>query len=151
MTIKLSSLETDLNAEAQGEWVSVKEWIGLNPEQPFTPVPLPGLEFHVKSLNDHAYKVARQKAAEELEKRKKDYPDEVIPDEVAGAAEGKILADHIVLGWRGFDVEYSPETAAKALPKPASRTLRQMVLWCASKVGRREVEFVTEAADKLGK
>lgn len=151
MTIKLSSLDIDIKAEAEGEWVAIKEWIGLNPDQPFTPVALPGLEFHVKSLNDHGYKVARQKAAEDLEKRKKDFPGESVPDDVAGAAEGKLIAEHLLLGWKGFDVDYSAETAAKALPKPASRTLRQMILYCASKVGRREVEFVTVEADKLGK
>lgn len=151
MTIKLSSLDVDITAEATGEWVPIKEWIGLKPDHPFTATPLPGLEFHVKSLNDHAYKVARQKAAEELEKRRKDYPGEAVPDDVAGAVEGRILAEHILLGWRGFDVDYSAETAARALPKPASRTLRQMILFCANKVGKREVEFVTVEADRLGK
>lgn len=151
MTIKLSSLDVDIKAETEGEWIAVKEWVGLDPDKPFTTTPLPGLRFHVRSLNDHGYKIARQKAAEELEKKRKDYSGEMIPDDVSGVYEGKIVADHLLLGWEGFDVEYSPEVAAMALPKPASRTLRQMVIFCASKVGKREVEFVTAEADKLGK
>lgn len=151
MTIKFSSLEVDTKAEAEGEWIAVKEWVGLNPDQPFTAVPLPGLEFHVRSLNDHGYKVARQKAAEELEKKRKDFSDEIIPEEVSGAAEGRVIAESLLLGWRGLDMEYSPETALAALPKPSARTIRQMILFCATKVGKREIEFVEDAAKNLGK
>jgi len=145
MTIKLSSLEIDTRAEAEGEWIAVEEW-PLDPKNPYNQVPLPGLKFRVRSLNDQGYKNARQKAAEELEKQRNSFPGKIVPDDISGEAEGRVIAERLLLGWEGLDMDYAPETAAAVLPKASARTIRQMILWCAGRVGRREVEFVEDAA-----
>lgn len=145
MTIKLKSLLTDTTAEREGEWIDVREWGGLDPDKPWEVIKTDGLRFHVKSINDPAYKVARQKMLEDLEARRSGFPDNIIPDDHVGAAEGKLLATSLLIGWDGFEEKYSAETAADLLPQPGARLLREMIVFCASKVGKRKVEFVKAA------
>jgi hypothetical protein len=149
--LKFSSLEVDIKAETDGEWIPIKKWIGLDPDEPYSVTDLPGIEFFVRSDNYQPYKVARQKLGEKLEETKSDYPDGIIPDDVADIEHGRIMAEHLLLGWKGFDVEYTPEMAMAALTKPAGRVHRQMVIFCARKVGRRKAEFDKDAAKNLGK
>lgn len=144
-TIKLASLKIDSKAETEGEWIAINRWTGLNPQHPYDVTELPGLKFHVRSLNNSSYRLARQKAAEGLEKAKKDYPGEIIPDDVAAAAEGKLIDEELLLGWEGFDEAYSKPLAADMLCHPDGRTLREMVTFCAARVGKREVEFIKDA------
>jgi hypothetical protein len=148
MTIKLASLKVDTKAETAGEWKEVNEWIGLVPDRPWEITKLPGLKFQVRSTNDMTYKVARQKASEDLEARKtaKEFAGDVVPSDVQAAAEGKVICDNLLLGWEGFDEPYSPELAADLLCSPDGRNIRDMVLVCAGKVGKREVEFLEGAA-----
>jgi len=143
--LKLSSLERDIQAENEGEWVPVKKWFGLDPDDPNGFTELPNLKFKVRSGNYQPYKIARQKAAERFEEMKTDYPDG-IPDDLAESEAGKLIAEHLLLGWEGLDVEYTPEVAIAALKKPAASVHRNMVLFCVSKVGRRKAEFVETAA-----
>jgi hypothetical protein len=149
--IKFESLEINTKAESEGEWVPVKRWYGLDPDLPYSVTELPGLEFHVKSINDPAYRVAHQKMIEELEIQKKSYPDEIVPDEIVDGLEGKLIADRLLLSWKGFDIDYSADVARAALQKSSARTIRQMILSCAAKVGKKKVEFVTAEVDNLGK
>jgi hypothetical protein len=146
MTIKIASLKVDTKAEAEGEWVDIKEWIGLVPDRPWEVTATPGLRYRVKSMNDSGYKVARQKAYEALEKNKDTYPDGVIPEEITAAADGKAIVDHILLEWDGFDEPYSKELATTLLCDADGRNFRQMVAFCAAKVGKREIQFMDEAA-----
>lgn len=146
MKIKISSLKVDTKAEADGAWIDVNEWAGLNPENPFGVTSDLGLKFRVRSVNDAAYKVARQKAIEEFENIKDDYPDGVVPDAVSDALLGKVIADTLLLEWDGFDEPYSAEYAATVLADPDSRNLRNMVIYCANRVGKRYLERIEEAA-----
>ena len=141
MTVKMDSLAANLKAEADGEWIPVKEWSGLNPDRPLEVTPLPGVAFRVRSTNYDAYVVARQAA---LEKIKQDYPDEKVPQEVASRIEGELAARHLLLEWRGFDVPYSIEAANAIVTAEEHRNIRGMIYWCAGRVGRKQVEFVKD-------
>ncbi|TIU02336.1 MAG: hypothetical protein E5W43_00910 [Mesorhizobium sp.] len=142
MTVKLGSLAADLKKEREGDWIEVKDWPGLNPEKPLESVPLPGLAFNVRSLNYPPYVVARQAA---LEKLKQDYPDGNVPPDVTAKIEGELSVEHLLLGWRGLDTEYSPDLVQVIMIAEEHRTMRSMVAWCAGRVGKKQVEFVENA------
>jgi hypothetical protein len=143
MTIKLGSLAADLSKEREGEWVEPKEWPGLNPEKPMEMTALPGVAFHVRSTNYPAYVTARQAVLEDL---KKNYPDDKVPADVAARIEGQLAVEHLLLGWRGFDIAYSADAVQTILAAEEHRVLRSMIYWCAGRVGKRQVEFVKDAA-----
>ena len=82
---------------------------------------------------------------------RKDFDDGIVPDDVIEAENGRLMAEHLLLGWKGLDADYTPELALTALTKPAARIHRQMVMYCAAKVGRRKAEFIAAEADNLGK
>lgn len=142
MTIMLSSLAADLTLEREGEWIPVKEWPGLNPEKPYEAVPVPGLAFLVRSTNYPAYVAARQVA---LEKLKADHPDDKVPAEKSARIDGELAVEHLLLGWRGLDVEYSAPAALEVATAEEHRTLRSMIYWCAGRVGKKQVEFTAAA------
>lgn len=144
MTIKLASLAADISAEREGEWIEPKEWPGLSPEKPMELTQLPGVAFHVRSTNYPPYVTARQA---ELERLKKDYPDDKVPPEEAAKVEGRLAVEHLLIGWRGFDIDYSPDAVSVILAAEEHRVLRTMIFWCAGRVGKRQVEFV-KAAEK---
>lgn len=127
--IRLSSLSVDIDAERNGAWI----------ECPL----VPGAEFNVRSFNCSEYQVAKSSALRDFAKR---YGDAQVPGDESAKAEGTLYADHILLGWRGFDVAYSRDVASAALTDPASRPLREAVAWCAARVGQNELEFVEAAA-----
>ena len=143
MTIKLGSLAADLSKEREGEWIEPKEWPGLKPDKPMEMTPLPGVAFLVRSTNYPAYVTARQAALEDL---KKDYPDDNVPSDVAARVEGRLAVEHLLLDWRGFDIAYSADAVKTILAAEEHRVMRSMVYWCAGRVGKRQVEFVKDAA-----
>lgn len=128
--VRLSSLSVNIDAERNGAWI----------ECPM----VPGAEFNVRSFNCSAYLTAKSAVLRDLAQR---YGDVTVPEDEAAKAEGTLYADHILLGWKGFDVSYSSDAALAALTDPASRPLREAVAWCAARVGQTELEFV-EAATK---
>ncbi|RUV67020.1 MAG: hypothetical protein EOR26_04940 [Mesorhizobium sp.] len=142
MTIKLASLSADLSKEREGDWIPVKEWPGLDPEKPYEMSPLPGLEFLVRSTNYPDYVTARQGV---LEKLKQEYPDDKVPADVQARVEGQLSVEHLLLGWKGLDVEYSPDLVGTILVAEEHRVMRQMIFWCAGRVGKKKVEFVQAA------
>lgn len=143
MTIKLGSLSADLLKEREGDWIPVKEWPGLDPEKPYEQTPLPGLEFLVRSTNYPDYVTARQAALENL---KQEYPDDKVPPDVQARVEGQLSVEHLLLGWRGLDVDYSPDLVGTILVAEEHRVMRQMIFWCAGRVGKKKVEFVKAAS-----
>jgi hypothetical protein len=142
--IKLDSLKIDTQAERDGEWIDIDSWPGLDPNAPTGMTPTPGLGYCTRSLNAPDYKSARQKWLEEIEQKRKENPD-AVTDEYIDAGNGKLIAEKLLLGWRGLDQDYSKEAALALLPSPEGRIFRDMIVYCASKVGRRKVEFVKEA------
>ena len=145
MTIKLGSLAADLARERDGEWIEPREWPGLDPEKPFEQTPLPGVKFLVRSTNFPAYVTARQSVLEAL---KKDFPDDKVPPDVAAREEGQLAIQYLLLDWAGFDVSFSAEAASVVMAAEEHRVLRQIVFWCAGRVGKRKLEFVEAGAKK---
>lgn len=128
MKIKLDSLKADLERENAGDWVDIPE--------------LPGVRLKVKSFNSPEYRVSRDLAIQRLFKKY----GRVSPAAGVVAEEyGKLYADHILLGWEGFDVPFSKEKALELLSDPAFRALQQHVEYAAGKLGEIELEFVEDA------
>lgn len=142
MAIMLASLAADITKEREGEWIEPKEWPGLNPDKPGEMTQLPGVAFLVRSTNFPAYVTARQAALEDL---KKNYPDDKVPPDEAARIEGQLAVEHLLLGWKGFDIEYSPDAVGVILGAEEHRVLRTMIFWCAGRVGKKQVEFVKVA------
>lgn len=128
MTVKLDSIASDIDREQEGDWIDYPDW--------------PGVKFHVRSLNYPPYKIAREMLLQKLIRRHKGKP---LPADVLTVEHGKLYADHILLGWGGFDVAWSTDVARQNLTDPKHRKLVAAVEWCASQVGELEVEFIEDA------
>lgn len=129
MAVKLGSLKVDLKRESEGEWVPIPD--------------LPGVKLKVRSFNYGPYKMANSVMLQRLARK---YGRDPVPDDVKSKEVGKLYADHLLLGWEGFDVDYSPETALATLTDPAFRELLNHVDYAAFRVGAAEVEFIEGAA-----
>lgn len=128
MTVKLSSLRADLEREAKGDWEPYPDW--------------PGVEFNVSSLHLPAYTTARDLLFQRLARTYKKNP---VPKDVMVIELGKLYHKHILHGWRGFDVEYSPEAALEHLTNPEYRNVVAAIEYCAAKVSEVDIEFVEDA------
>ncbi|MBZ9659773.1 hypothetical protein LB523_12025 [Mesorhizobium sp. ESP-6-4] len=125
--VKLSSVKADLKREADGDWIEALD--------------LPGVEFNVSSILLPAYTVDRDFMLQRLSKQYKGKaPRDVITTEL-----GKLYAKHILHGWRGFDVEYSPEKALEILSDPAYRVVVAAVEYCAAKIADVDVQYIEDA------
>ena len=127
-TVKLASLKADLDREQKGDWIDYPDW--------------PGVAFKVTSLFAPAYVVARDMMIQKLQRRHKG----VVPPGEMAAATGEIYCKHILHGWRGLDVEYTPQVALETLSDPAFRAVVAAVEWCAGQLSHVEAEFLEEAA-----
>jgi hypothetical protein len=58
-----------------------------------------------------------------------------------------LAVEHLLLGWRGLDVEFTEDVAKEILTDESYRRVRNSVYLAATKVGQRDLEFV-EAAGK---
>ena len=128
MTIKLSSVKADLAREEKGDWIAYPDW--------------PGVEFNVSSLHLPAYQTARDLLLQRLARK---YQRKPTPRTEMTVEHGKLYAEHILHGWRGLDVEYSPETAREILSNPEYRNVVAAIEWCAAQVSDVALEFVEEA------
>ncbi len=106
MTVKLASLKANLEREAAGDWIEYPDW--------------PGVAFCVKSLHSPSYVTARDLMLQrQARKNKARAP----PADVIAVEAGKIYSQHILLGWRGLDVEYSADVRCRFLPiRPIARS-----------------------------
>lgn len=129
MTVKFASAKVDLTKEAEGEWV---------PSRAF-----PGVEFQVSSIQLPAFATARDMLFQRWARKFKGQP---VPLDVKHDELGKLVAKHILHNWRGFDEEYSPELADKALRDREYRDLLGDIELCAAQVGEANVQFVEDEA-----
>jgi len=130
MPIKLQSLKADLARENEGDWVEIPE--------------LPGVRLKVRSFHSPAYKTARDLAVQRLFRK---FGKEPVPPETLAKEYGRLYAEHILLGWDGFDTAYTPELALELLADPAWRALFAAIEYAANKLADVETEFV-ESAEK---
>lgn len=133
MTVKFSSAKVDLTKEAEGEWV---------PSRMF-----PGVEFRVCSIQLPAFVTARDVLFQRWARKYKGQP---VPLDVKHDDLGRLVAKHILHGWRGFDEEYSPELAEKSLRDREYRELLSDIELCASQVGEANVQFTEDEAGNSG-
>jgi hypothetical protein len=143
MTVKLGSLEADVARETEGDWVSLD---GLSMELLTGTLRLPDLpntQLKVRSLNYPPYQLARSRAEQRLKRR---YADTALaPQEEQAEVYGPIMAEHLLLDWRGFDIPYSMEAAREALSNPRHRQLRSYLIAAAAKIGEVEAQFFDDA------
>lgn len=134
MVVKLSSLKADLAREEKGDWIEFPDW--------------PGVEFNVSSLHLPAYQTARDLLFKRLARQYKKTP---APAVVLTTEIGKLYAKHILHGWRGLDVDYSPERAAEILSDPEYRNVVAAVEYCAGRVSETDIEFIEDEVGNSAK
>lgn len=128
MVLKLASLKADLAREEQGDWIEFPDW--------------PGVEFKVSSLHLPAFQMARDLMYQRFARIYKKKP---VPKDVLTAEIGKLYSKHILHGWRGLDVDYTPEVALETLSDPAYRNVVAAVEFCAAKLSEVDAEFDEDA------
>jgi len=124
-TIKLESLISDDDAE----WVDLDEVLGAS--------------VLVRPIDFPPYTQARQAL---LKRMARAYKDEPVPERVIVPALGKLYAQHILLGWKGFDTEYSAAEAEARMGDWAWRKLTRQVEWAAAKLTAINTEMVDDAS-----
>lgn len=129
MAIKLDSLRADTRRETDGDWIDIPD--------------LPGLRLRVRGTAYGPFQT--DKSLVEARWARKYGRDPVPLDQVL-RSNGKLYADHILLGWDGLDEPYSPEKAAEVLADPAFRQLHEHIRYAMAKVSETETEFVEDAA-----
>jgi hypothetical protein len=128
MTIKFSSIKKNVDAERNGEFIEIPEW--------------PGVKLGVRSLELPAYKLALDQLVQRYARK---YKGKNAPPEVRDSDVGKLLAEHILFGWSGFDEEYDAQTALDTMSAAEGRDLVKQTLWAAAQVGESDVEFIADA------
>lgn len=128
MVLKLASVRNELLTSSEGERVESNAF--------------PGVSYHLRSLRFPDYETARDLAAQQMAKA---YPNGA-PTAASMKALGGLLADHIVLGWDGFDVPYSKDLAREILTDFTYRKVVNDIENCAARVGERDLEFIEGVA-----
>lgn len=128
MTIKFDSIKKNIAAERDGEYVEIPDW--------------PGVSLGVRSLEVPAYKIAVDILVQKYQRK---YKGKTAPPDVRDADIGKLLSQHILFGWKGFNIEWSQEFADEQMGSAEGRELVKQVAWAATQVGETDVEFVEEA------
>lgn len=134
MALKLSSIKIDTKREQQGAWIEIPEW--------------PGVALQTRGFQYGPFKTARDAAYKDLAKR---YGKNPIPDDDVFDINGKLLADHLLLGWRGLvdddqkEVPFTRETALELLTARDWRVFQTQAMWAASQLEVVDAEFVKDA------
>jgi hypothetical protein len=123
--VMLSSLRADLDRELNGDWVAYPLWKGVR--------------FKVSALTVPAYETDRDLMFKRLTQEYKE--DARIPKDLMMVELGKLYSKHILHGWEGLDVEYTPEVADQTLTDPSYRAVIAAVEWCAAKISEIEAQF----------
>lgn len=134
MTVKLSSLKADVARERDGDWVDIPD--------------LPGVRLKVRSFFYGPFQAAKT-IVEQRWARK--YGKEPVPIDESLKENGKLYAQHLLLGWEGFDVEYSSDVALETLIDPAFRDLQDHIRYASNKVSTNQAEFVEDAGKNSGR
>lgn len=126
--LKLESIKADLEAESAGEFVDIPDWEGVS--------------LGVRSLEIPAYKLAIDQLRE---KYKRVYKGKPAPSTVTDSDIGKLLAKHILFGWKGIEPDYTPQYALEFLSELSGRELAKQVVWAATQVAEVEAKFTDDA------
>lgn len=126
MAVKLQSVASDLEKESNGD---------IQPSTLY-----PGVVYRVRSVHYEPYATARDLALQALARQ---YVETPIPREASVNTAGRLLADHLLLGWSGFDEAYTPDVASRTLTNPAFRELVADIELACRKAGKKQLEFET--------
>jgi hypothetical protein len=125
MTIKIDSIKNDVETEVAGEYIDIPEW--------------PGVSLGVRATTYPPYQLALDVLVQEFQRK---YKGKNAPPAVRDERVGKLLAQHILYGWKGFDQPYSVEFATELMGSPAGANLVKQTIWASGQVGETEIEFV---------
>jgi hypothetical protein len=126
--LNLESLKVDLSAELAGQYVDIPD--------------LEGVSLGVRSLEIPAYKIAIDQT---LVRYKRVYKGKPAPPDVRERDIGRLLAKHILFGWKGINPPYTPEVAEEFLADSSGRELAKHVVWAALHVAEVEAKFEEDA------
>jgi hypothetical protein len=126
MAIRLKSLKADLNKEREGDWVSYPDFGD------------PDVAFKVRAMTNPDFQAKFDREVMKLAQKH----GQSVPRDERDRALGQLMAEEILLDWRGLDEPYSPEMAMDLLTDPAYRELRVAVESCAMRLTRLKVDFV---------
>lgn len=126
MAVKLSSLA--VTPSADGTWEVCKT--------------IPEVSFLVRPISTPAFAIARDHHVQRLRRKH----GESIPPDVMSVALGRLAAEHLLLDWKGFDEDYSPERAEELLSNPEYSELVSGVIACAISAGEAKIEYIKGAA-----
>lgn len=134
MTVKFSSIKNNVAAERDGSYIDIPDW--------------PGVKLGVRSLELPAYKIALDILVQRYARK---YKGKSAPPDVRDSDVGRLLAEHILFGWEGFDEAYDSDMAIETMSSGEGRELVKQTLWAATQVAETEVEFVSEATKNSAK
>lgn len=128
MTIKIASIKNKVDVEREGEWIDIPDWSGVS--------------FEVRSNEYGPYKLALELLVQRFARKYRNKP---VPAQERDSEVGKLVVDHILLDWKGFDQDYDKDFAIDLITSPEGRDFAKQVLWAAGQVGHVELEFVKES------
>lgn len=122
--MKLSALKANIEREEAGDWVEIPDFDGVS--------------LKVRSLASTAYSMALSVVTQKFARK---YGQRPIPPEESQKENGKLLARHILLDWKGLvaddgktPIAYSAELAEEVLTNPEFRLLANAVVWAAQRI-----------------
>lgn len=135
MTVKLSSLKRDVAKEREGDLIEAEDLNkpGTKPEDK--------IFWNVRSINYPPFVIARDAANAKLRRKYKGDP---VPEEIEAKIFGELQVEHLLLGWKGLDEEFSRDVAHELLTSVEGGIVRQSIFFAATKVGQSDVEFVED-------
>lgn len=129
MAVSLSSMRANTRRENDGDWIDIPD--------------LPGVRLKVRGAGYGPYQMAKSIVEGRWARR---YGQDPVPVETALAENGRLYAEHILLGWEGFDEDYTEEAARHFLTDPGFRQLHEHIRYAMERVAKTEVAFVEDAA-----
>lgn len=125
--VKLSSLAVDQDTD-DGEWVDCPS--------------IPGVSLLVRPDSYPAYAIAKGHVVQRLRRKHGD----LIPQHIISPALGRLIAEHLLLDWKGFDEAFSKEVAKDVLTKPGYFQVVDAALQAAGAVASAKIEYVDDIA-----
>lgn len=127
--ISLSKLKADVDLQNAGDWIEIPE--------------LDGVSVKVRSLRSAQYQSA---VTPIRQKHQRKFGDKGPPPAIFAQDFGRIIANIILLDWKGLDVEYSDDVAYETMTDPGYAELLGYVIVAAGKVAQGDIEYVETAA-----
>jgi hypothetical protein len=129
-SVKLSSLRREAARDRDGDWQDAAS--------------IPGVRLKVRSIHFPPYTIARDLLMQKLRRQSGGKP---IPQDTLVGELGSLYAEHLLLGWDGFDEAWTPDLAMEMLSDPLCSDLINAVEIAATIVGQAQLQF-TDAAIK---